>query len=140
MIKHKLQTFGFLLAGLLVGSFGWAQVAMGATPADCTPADVNGTIQSGTDCASTTQQQAQHLNTTIANVTNILIFIVGFASIIVLVIAGLQYVFSGGDEKKVESAKNRIIYAIVGVIVAVLAYAIVNFALAHFLTAPTAGT
>ena len=62
-------------------------------------------------------------------VTNIILLIVGLISVIMLLYGGLRYVISGGDSKKVTDAKNTILYAIIGLIVAILAYAIVNFVL-----------
>ena len=44
-----------------------------------------------------------------------------------LIIGGIRYVTSGGDAKKVTDAKNTVLYAIIGLIISVLAYAIVNF-------------
>lgn len=68
---------------------------------------------------------------TIRRVVTILIFIVGAVSILMIVVGGLRYVLSGGDEKAVAAAKNTIIFAIVGVVIAVAAYAIVNFVLTN---------
>jgi hypothetical protein len=44
-----------------------------------------------------------------------------------LIWGGLQYVISSGDSKRVESAKSTILYAIIGIVVALLAFAIVSF-------------
>lgn len=60
-------------------------------------------------------------------ITNVLLFLVGAVSVIMLIIGGFKYVVSGGDSSKTESAKNTILYAIVGIVVAVLAYAAVDF-------------
>lgn len=60
-------------------------------------------------------------------VANILIFIVGIIAVIMLIIGGIRYAVSGGDQSAVTSAKNTILYAIVGLIIAFLAFAIVNF-------------
>lgn len=60
-------------------------------------------------------------------VTNILLFLVGAVSVIMLIIGGIRYVVSGGDQAAVTSAKNTILYAIVGIVVAFLAYAAVSF-------------
>ena len=46
-----------------------------------------------------------------------------------LIFGGLRYVVSGGDSKKVTDAKNTVLYAIIGLIIAILSYAIVNFVL-----------
>ena len=65
-------------------------------------------------------------------ITNVLLFIIGAISVIMLIIGGLRYTVSGGDSSAVTSAKNTILYAVVGIIVALLAYAIVNFVLGSF--------
>ena len=62
-------------------------------------------------------------------ITNTALMIVGIVSVIMRVWGGLRYVVSGGDSKKVTDAKNTVLYAIIGLIVAVLSYAIVNFVL-----------
>ena len=60
-------------------------------------------------------------------VTNILLFLIGAISVIMLIIGGIRYVVSGGDQAAVTSAKNTILYAIVGIVVAFLAFAAVSF-------------
>jgi hypothetical protein len=60
-------------------------------------------------------------------VTNILLFLVGAIAVIMLIIGGIRYIVSAGDQSQVTAAKNTILYAIVGIIVAFLAYAAVNF-------------
>lgn len=62
-------------------------------------------------------------------VANTLIFLVGVAAVIFMIIGGLRYVLSQGNASSVEGAKNTILYAIIGIIVAVMAFAIVNFVL-----------
>ena len=53
--------------------------------------------------------------------------IVGIIAVIMLIIGGIRYVISGGDSKKVTDAKNTVLYAIIGLVIAFLAFAIVNF-------------
>jgi hypothetical protein len=60
-------------------------------------------------------------------IVNILLFIVGALSVIMLIIGGLRYVISGGNSSAVTAAKNTILYAIVGLIVSLLAFAAINF-------------
>ncbi|MCL2445045.1 pilin [Candidatus Saccharibacteria bacterium] len=60
-------------------------------------------------------------------IVNVLLFIVGIISVIMLIIGGIKYSTSAGDSGKVTTAKNTIMYAIVGLVVAILAFAIVNF-------------
>jgi hypothetical protein len=73
-----------------------------------------------------------------SKISSVLLFIVGAIAVIMIVIGGLRYVVSGGDATQVQSAKNTILYALVGVIVAILAYAAVNFVIGSFV--PTANT
>lgn len=63
-------------------------------------------------------------------IANALIFVVGGASVIMVIIGGLKYVVSMGHPKRVENAKNTILYAIIGLVVALCSYAIVNFVIA----------
>ena len=65
-------------------------------------------------------------------VTNVLLFIIGAVSVIMLIIGGFRYVTSQGDQTQVQSAKNTILYSIVGIVVAILAYAAVNFVISSF--------
>lgn len=65
----------------------------------------------------------------ITRATNIVLYVVGAVSVIMLVWGGFRYIISGGDSKKVTDAKNTILYAIIGLIIAIMAYAIVNFVL-----------
>ena len=60
-------------------------------------------------------------------ITNTILYIVGVIAVIMLIIGGIRYVISGGDAKKVTDAKNTVLYAIIGLVIAVFAYAIVNF-------------
>lgn len=62
-------------------------------------------------------------------IINILLIIVGVAAVIVIIIGGLKYVVSGGDPAGITAAKNTILYAVVGLVVAIMAGAIVNFVL-----------
>ena len=68
-------------------------------------------------------------NGVFSRITNIVLLIVGLISVIMLVYGGLRYILSGGDSKKVTDAKNTILYAIIGLIISMLAYAIVHFVL-----------
>lgn len=60
-------------------------------------------------------------------VVNILSIIVGIAAIIMIIISGLKYVTSGGDANKVGSAKTTLIYALVGLAIAISAKFLVDF-------------
>lgn len=63
----------------------------------------------------------------IPRVINLMLFIIGILAIFMIIYGGIRYVLSGGDNTKVKDAKNTILYAIVGLVVALLGYAIVNW-------------
>lgn len=90
-------------------------------------------IQSGADCARGNSQPAQLFsddnNNVFKRITDILLFLVGAIAVIMLIIGGIRYVVSGGDQSQVTAAKNTILYAIIGIVVAVLAYAAIQFVL-----------
>lgn len=62
-------------------------------------------------------------------IVNILLFIIGALSVVMLIWGGIRYTTSGGSSSAVTSAKNTIMYAIIGLVVAFLAFAIVNWVL-----------
>lgn len=63
------------------------------------------------------------------NIINTLLFVLGIICTIVIVVGGIRYATSGGDANQTKAAKDTILYAVVGLVVAILAYAIVNFVL-----------
>lgn len=69
-------------------------------------------------------------------VTNTILYIVGIIAVIMLIIGGIKYVISGGDAKKVTDAKNTVLYAIIGLVIAFLAFAIVNFVISALPSSP----
>ena len=71
----------------------------------------------------------------VSRVIETLLFIIGAAAVIMLIVGGIRYVVSSGDQNAVTGAKNTILYAIIGLVVAFLAFAIVRF-LTGALTGP----
>jgi len=58
---------------------------------------------------------------------NILSIVVGIAAILMVILSGFKYITSGGEAQKVANAKNSLIYALVGLIIAALAQIMVHF-------------
>ena len=96
----------------------------------------DGTIQQGADSAKGAGQATNLFGASgvFTTITNVLLYLVGAISVIMIIIGGIRYIISGGDSTNVSAAKNTILYAIVGIIVAVLGYAIVNFVISSFTT------
>lgn len=67
-------------------------------------------------------------------VINIFSWLVGIVSVIMVIVGGFQYVTSGGDSGKVTSAKNTIMYALIGIVIVALAQVMVKFVLGKFIS------
>lgn len=67
------------------------------------------------------------LSTDVVNVINGVIAVLGIGTVIAMIVGGYNYMTSAGDTAKTTKARNTIIYALIGLIVCVLAFAIVNF-------------
>ena len=86
-----------------------------------------------TSCVSSVNDgNSTDLPSFITNIVNILLFLAGAVAVIVIIIGGIRYVMSSGDAGQVQSAKNTILYAVIGLIVVIMAYAIVNFVINQF--------
>jgi len=101
----------------------------------CTPAascdSTNLNAQSGINCAQGEDTPASLFGagSIFTTVVNIMLFIIGALSVIMLIYGGIRYTTSAGDSGAVTSAKNTIMYAIIGLVVAFLAFAVVNWVL-----------
>ena len=126
-IIEKLSR-GLLLVPALVLGLSLVPVPSHAvTDGTCDETDIS--FSEGADCAKGDDQASNLFGTggIFATITNVLLFLIGAISVIMLIIGGIRYVVSGGDQAQVTGAKNTILYAIIGIIVAFLAYAAVRF-------------
>ena len=119
-MKKILITFGLIIA--IVGSFITAAGIYENKAYANSAADL---IRKGAD--STGQQDTRSAGDIAKDVVNIMFFIVGIMAVIMIIWGGIRYVLSAGNSAALTSAKNTIVYAVIGLIVAILAYAIVNF-------------
>ena len=102
-----------------------------AQSSDC--GELSGGINAGVNCANPGDSVPQNLfggeNSVFTTIVNVLLFLIGAISVIMLIYGGIRYTISGGNSANVTAAKNTILYAIIGLIVAFLAFAIVNWVL-----------
>lgn len=89
-------------------------------------------INEGANNAQTGSTESDTLPEVIKIVTNALLFIIGAVSVIYIVIGGMKYVTANGDNESIKSAKNTLLYSVIGVIAAICAYAIVEFVIDIF--------
>jgi len=92
---------------------------------------VEGGVQGGIDAADpgTVPDTLFGQDSIFTTVVNVLLFLIGAISVIMLIVGGIRYTVSAGDSGNVTAAKNTIMYAIIGLIIAFLAFAIVNWVL-----------
>lgn len=95
----------------------------------CTGAELKFETGSGTGDCSGSEDASNKLNDIIKTTINVVSVIVGVVAVVMIIFGGLKYITSGGDSGNVSSAKNTIIYAIVGLVVVALAQFIVKFVL-----------
>ncbi len=132
-MKKLVRKIAASLALVPLMAFSFSAVALPATAnaavASCNTNDMS--LKSGADCAQGkgTATNLFKQGGVFRTVVNILLFLIGAIAVIMLIIGGIRYVVSAGDQNAVTGAKNTILYAIVGIIVAFLAYAAVNFIL-----------
>jgi len=70
--------------------------------------------------------------TFVKQIIGLLMVAIGIISVIVIIVGGIRFTTSNGDSAKIKSAKDTILYAVVGLIVAVLAFPIATFVLDRF--------
>ena len=68
----------------------------------------------------------------IKTIVNVLLFILGAVAVVMIVIGGIRYATSQGESSAISGAKNTILYSVIGLVVANMAYAIVNFVISNF--------
>lgn len=92
----------------------------------------SGTIRVGKTVNSLAEcniEKDDSLIPTIQVIINVILGVLGLVSVVFIILGGITYVTSSGDPGKIKKAKDTILYGIIGLVVALLAYAIVNFVL-----------
>ena len=128
-MKQKLSLKA-KLAGVMLA------LGMMVAPVALTPVGVYAKCEGAKNCitqgSNNAKTGATDIDVVIKNVTNVLLFLVGAVSVIMLVLGGFKYVTSNGNADQIKSAKNTIMYAVIGLVVAIIAYAVVGFVVDSF--------
>ena len=69
----------------------------------------------------------------VQGIINAIIAVLGIVAVLVIILGGVQYMTSSGDSAKVKKAKDTILYGVIGLIICVLAFAIVNFVIMNII-------
>jgi len=138
-MKQTIKKINYILVTfVLVGGFSLLFVAPGVAAAadslfEGAKKEACGGVQlSGPpDSANCTADDESTLSKTIQDGIGLVSIIVGIIAVIMIIIGGFRFIVSNGDSSKITSARNTIIYALVGLMLAALAQIIVRFVLAN---------
>ncbi len=89
-------------------------------------ADFKTDVGDGSKSIGTSTDSAENI---FQKIVNLLLFLIGATSVIMIIVGGIRFILSRGDPQAAATARNTVMYAVIGLIVAVLAYAIVNYVL-----------
>ncbi len=93
------------------------------------PGSASAQVSEGINTATTSEMKGKSIDGKdglIKTVVNVLLWAVGILSVIMIIFSGFRYITSAGDASKTKSAQSTLTYSVVGLIVAIMAYAIVN--------------
>ena len=100
----------------------------------------NSTDPNGTNCDTSQAGTKDKVQSIVNQVISIFSWVVGIVSVIMIIFGGFKYITSGGDSTGVTSAKNTILFAIVGLVIVALAQIIVKFVIGTVSDATTSDT
>ena len=95
----------------------------------CTGANLQFTDNPTDQCVTNDTDATDQINRIVKTIINLLSAVVGIVAVIMIIVGGFRYITSGGNDASVTSAKNTILYAIIGLVVVALAQVIVRFTL-----------
>ncbi len=77
--------------------------------------------------------KGEALKSDVTNIINAIIGVLGLVCVVIMIIGGINYMTSSGDAAKVKKAKDTILYGLIGLVVCVLAFALVNWVIGSIL-------
>ena len=132
--KIKISILSFLalfMFSVPLIATGGAAIAAPVPPTinDCLAQGSNLDLQTGECTNKDTSGGGTDLTTFIAKALNVISIVVGVVAVVMIIVGGFRYIASGGKQESVTSAKNNILYALIGLIIVALAQVIVRFVL-----------
>ena len=119
--RATLSIFVFLIVSTL-----FAVLLLAPTIAS---ARASSSVRDGIGMTTDEPVDAGRVESAVSTAVDVFSIIVGVVSVIMIIIGGLKYITSNGDSSSISSAKNTILYAVIGLVIVVLAQAIVIFVL-----------
>lgn len=132
----------FVLSASAMFALMAPMLAPAVVSAQTTTEDIQSSLSCGSQfdvntsgCATTDPGAESKVNDIVKFAINIFSIIVGIVAVVMIIIGGLKYITSGGESANTASAKNTILFAVVGLVVVALAQIIVRFVLSKVSTA-----
>jgi len=131
-VKKKILRSG--VAVFLVGIGAVLQLASGVNAISCP----KGSLREEADLPSLSECNiaenhagSNNLMETVNIIISVVLGLLGLAAVVMIIYGGFMYVTSAADSAKIKKAKDTITYGVVGLVIAMLAFAIVNYVLAN---------
>ena len=120
-----------ILSALIVACsvFGFSAISVASLPTNVSAQAANSVVKKGITTATTADMENKSIageGGLISILINFLLWAVGILSVAMIIFSGFRYITSAGDASKTKSAQSTLTYSVVGLIVAIMAYAIVN--------------
>lgn len=120
---------------VMAGLVGVAIPSGEAMAVTCPPGTLRGdgegdkTANSIAECNISAEHSNENLMKTVNDIINVVLGVLGVVAVGVIIVGAISFITSQGDSAKVTKGRNTILYGVVGLVVALLAFAIVNFVL-----------
>ena len=106
----------------------------------CPSGSIRSSANNLAECNVNADEEGKGLMPTIQTIINLALAVLGIVAVIIIIVGGVTYTTSQGDPAKITKAKNTIMYGVIGLVVALLAFAIVNFVLSNIWGSDTTDT
>lgn len=128
MISKLTKIIPFIVASILGINFFITSPVL----ADdiCSNPNVSQAVKNASGCGG---GGGETLDSALSSILKAIILIMGLVAVVFIIVGGVNYITSGGDATKVKKARETILYAVIGLLICALAFAIVQFVISDIL-------
>lgn len=124
---QKMAAGVAMMVGVALGVAG----ALPVMAVDCPAGSERASADSYAECNIPVSATQESVWDVVQRIINLVIGVLGVVTVVVIVLGGVMYATSSGEAANVKRAKDMIMYGVIGLVIALLAYAIVNFVLSN---------
>lgn len=111
----------------LLAMFSFAITPLATTYADTTDVFTSACSANSSDTTLCKDTKGSSIFSIIKTIIQIMLIVAGIIAVIMIIIGGIRYMTSNGDQADVKAAKDTILYAIIGLIVCMIAFSVVTW-------------